>query len=852
MKKILIKIGIMVYFCLSPLAMNQAMAESSSEFYYRINDGSKGALKMVTTPIASGRRVSWSNCSGTTAGELNQQGQECQVVTNDVNGYTGTTDVCASPIGEPLLSNSVCNQNCNGTTLSWSSAQCSGEVTTSVHNESKTISNIATQYTGSGTFVCEDGTWREQTSSCTENNPVCGSDNGQTLGSVPTNLCSFGTGSVVADNASGYSWSCINVTNTVNCTALKSPVCDNSTYQGCTVGTASAYTSAIGDSSVTWNCLNGTGTVNCSRAAVVGVSGICGSSNNGTFATAPSENLCSSGTASAVTGTTTYAWTCSGQSATQTRTAGNTVNCSANAENWTSTTPTCGSTYDVGSPTCGSYSPSATNQTTNFTQTQNCTIGRARMCQDREYETYTGTYRNVGVQYEQSRTDRSYTNNRTVTVSYTSWSTYNTSCGSWTPSTGSYPAGQSFTQNRTCSYDQERTRSYSVGGSFSETRTLSNQGESRGATGTQSASCSGSFNSCSVGNSSGYTSGLGASTVTWTCNNGTSSVGCSAPATVGSSGVCGSANGGTFSSAPSSGLCSSGTPSGVSGSSSYSWTCSGQSATQTRTAGGNASCSASGANWIPAIATCGAAYDSGSASCGGWSPDATTQTSGFTQNQSCSIAQSKSCQGREYDTVSGAYRNVGGAYVESAGTRNYNNNRSVTVTYTAWGTYSTSCSSWTPDPSTVNSGQTYTQTRSCTYSQYRERWYSASGTSLYGEGEYRSLANQPESQQATGTKAVLASCSNSSVRGIIESIVSDIVYDAYTYESGGYHQDISISSISCSGATSGSTSHGGSQSGSCSWSGTVYMYEQGHYRGEQYNSGTDSVTLTCNNGNWQH
>ena len=42
------------------------------------------------------------------------------------------------------------------------------------------------------------------------------------------------------------------------------------------------------------------------------VNGTCGSSNNWTFTTAPTANLCTTGTASAITGTGPWSWTCSG------------------------------------------------------------------------------------------------------------------------------------------------------------------------------------------------------------------------------------------------------------------------------------------------------------------------------------------------------------------------------------------------------------------------------------------------------------------------------------------------------------------------------------------------------------
>ncbi len=65
------------------------------------------------------------------------------------------------------------------------------------------------------------------------------------------------------------------------------------------------------------------------KPVVTGTSGACGSDNGGTFTTTPT-NLCTSGTASAVTvGATTYGWTCSGTEGTCGGANGSTANCSA-------------------------------------------------------------------------------------------------------------------------------------------------------------------------------------------------------------------------------------------------------------------------------------------------------------------------------------------------------------------------------------------------------------------------------------------------------------------------------------------------------------------------------------------
>src|SRR5690349_1155577 len=51
--------------------------------------------------------------------------------------------------------------------------------------------------------------------------------------------------------------------------------------------------------------------------------GVCGASNGGSFSTAPTANLCSAGTASAVSGSGPWSWTCAGSN------GGSTATCSA-------------------------------------------------------------------------------------------------------------------------------------------------------------------------------------------------------------------------------------------------------------------------------------------------------------------------------------------------------------------------------------------------------------------------------------------------------------------------------------------------------------------------------------------
>lgn len=95
--------------------------------------------------------------------------------------------------------------------------------------------------------------------------------------------------------------------------------------------------------------------------------------------------------------------------------------------------------------------------------------------------------------------------------------------------------------------------------------------------------------------------------------------GCAAMA----NGACGSANGGAFGAAPSSGLCSAGTASGVSGAGPWTWTCSGVNG------GTTASCSAE--------RTCAEAIETGTQACGGGRSGYMTRTRTVNTGNSCGV-----------------------------------------------------------------------------------------------------------------------------------------------------------------------------------------------------------------------
>ncbi len=200
-------------------------------------------------------------------------------------------------------------------------------------------------------------------------NGACGSSNGGTFTSAPaSNLCSAGTASSVSGSGP-WTWSCTgsNGGTTAACSAsLQQPsqftltVTKSGTGGGSVTanngtlswvvntGTASynsgasvtlTASAASGSTFTGWSggVCSGTGTCILtmdaakSVTAIFGltptpVNGSCGSSNGGTFTSAPASNLCSGGTASSVGGSGPWTWSCTGSG------GGTNANCSASLQ----------------------------------------------------------------------------------------------------------------------------------------------------------------------------------------------------------------------------------------------------------------------------------------------------------------------------------------------------------------------------------------------------------------------------------------------------------------------------------------------------------------------------------------
>jgi hypothetical protein len=201
---------------------------------------------------------------------------------------------------------------------------------------------FASRVNGSGPWNWTCAGFGGTTASCStlyKISGACGSSNGASLASAPTsNLCSAGSASTVAGSGP-WNWSCVgsNGGSTATCSAKTSaqPVngaCGSSngaqltstpTTNLCGAGTASTV---AGSGPWNWSCVgsNGGTTATCSaKASAQPMNGACGSTNGAQLASTPTTNLCSAGTASTVTGSGPWSWSCAGSN------GGATASCSA-------------------------------------------------------------------------------------------------------------------------------------------------------------------------------------------------------------------------------------------------------------------------------------------------------------------------------------------------------------------------------------------------------------------------------------------------------------------------------------------------------------------------------------------
>jgi len=178
--------------------------------------------------------------------------------------------------------------------------------------------------------------------------PKCGTADGLAVGIAPSSdLCDVGTSSVVS-GLGPWTWTCTEDANTESCSAPTNvtascgsadgtPVETAPTSDLCSGGTASVIS---GTGPWTWTCDTSETSDNCSAP----MAAKCGDADGVAVGTVPSTDLCSSGTASAISGTGPWTWTCTE--------GGSSDSCSAPK----TTTASCGSaagTVVASAPTTG-------------------------------------------------------------------------------------------------------------------------------------------------------------------------------------------------------------------------------------------------------------------------------------------------------------------------------------------------------------------------------------------------------------------------------------------------------------------------------------------------------------------
>ena len=238
----------------------------------------------------------------------------------------GSVSCTPNPVPSGQTSSCTASTNSGYTFAGFSTNSCG---TASTNNPYAT-SALAADCTVTGTFTL------------TPINGVCGSANTAATATAPTaNLCSLGAASTVATSVSQFTWSCAgNATGTTsNCAAPRTYAVTSSvsggngtitptSTQAVASGAQPAFTlapSAGFSATVSGTCggtlAGNTFTTNavvadCTVIAsftLIPVNGGCGSANTLATGVVPSANLCSAGTASAVTsGVSQFTWSCAG------------------------------------------------------------------------------------------------------------------------------------------------------------------------------------------------------------------------------------------------------------------------------------------------------------------------------------------------------------------------------------------------------------------------------------------------------------------------------------------------------------------------------------------------------------
>jgi hypothetical protein len=407
-----------------------------------------------------------------------------------------------------------------------------------------------------------------------------------------------------------------------------------------------------------------------------------------------------------------------------------------------------------------SPSPSTVGKSIAFTQTAtDCSQDQVRTAHPQQKDARTGKIENIpGAEYQETQTIAT-THTRdaigileswmTFTPTYTNWSDTNAlyGCTSWSPDPAIYTVSTNFTQNSsTCKTDQERLRQdreqekyteevRNNGEPVTENQTLTAQHASRGYTvGISAWANNGAVTSCSNWSPDPATVTIGQSFT----QNATD---CLQPQTrVRAESYVDHKTGSTVQA------------SSVNQSQSIT-------ASSSRTATGTKE------TWVAATPTYTAWTNTNALyGCAAWTPTGSskTVTGTFTQTAAdCETDQTRNRQDREQESTTLAYRNKGTPVAETQTLTSQTATRSYTVTLGSWTNSGAKygCTNWSPAPSTVTIGQSFTQTATdCEQDQTRTRAESyvdhktGSTVAVTVPAETQTLTGQSSTQTATGTK----------------------------------------------------------------------------------------------------
>ncbi|MFK4135887.1 hypothetical protein ACI2KR_26930 [Pseudomonas luteola] len=212
--------------------------------------------------------------------------------------------------------------------------------------------------------------------------------------------------------------------------------------------------------------------------------------------------------------------------------------------------------------------------------------------------------------------------------------------------------------------------------------------------------------------------------------------------------------------------------------------------------------------WVATTSTYSAwANSSAVYGCTNWSPSPYNYTERTQFNQTatdCKIDQTRTRQGREQETTTKAYRNVGAPVTEKQTVGGKSSSRTYLMDFTGWSNSGApyNCSNWSPDPSTVALNQAFTQTATnCQQNQVRGKqgYVLTNGTWVtdipYSQ-ESRVLSNQSSTRTATGTKPVSV-CrydnKNRVEQGFNNGVMTRFAWDGIVYNVSGYADSITVS-----------------------------------------------------------